>query len=265
MPANNYIRAIERTLRVLESFEGEREVSLTELAARAHLVKSSVFRILFTLERLAYVEKAPSGKYVITQRFGQLTQNGRAQAPSEITALVQPFMQNLLHRYQETVNLGVLDGDKVLYIKVLESPHAFRLAAHAGITSPLHSTALGKCLVCQHPRGEVERMLGKKPLPRFTNRTICDRNLFIRELERVRKRGYGIDDMEDSQGARCLAVPIQDSRGKVIAALSVSAPVSRMNRARAREVLDALLSVSHQISKLLGYSAEQTLLAQAGD
>lgn len=265
MPANNYIRVIERTMRVLEAFEGEREVSLTELATRAQMVKSSVFRILFTLEQLAYIEKTASGKYVITPRFGQLNQTANAQAPAEIASLVQPFMQDLLRRYQETVNLGVLDGDKVLYIRVLESPHAFRLAAHAGIRSPLHSTALGKCLVCQHPRAEVERLLGKKPLQRFTTRTICDRNLFFRELERVRKRGYSVDDMEDSDGARCLGVPVVDARGKIIAALSISAPVSRMNRARAREVMDALLSVSQQISKLLGFTAEPVLLAQAGD
>ncbi|MGH9701477.1 MAG: IclR family transcriptional regulator [Candidatus Acidiferrales bacterium] len=265
MPANNYIRAIERTLRVVESFETDQELSLTELTARAHMVKSSVFRILFTLKRLAYVEKTPSGKYFITQRFGQLTQNGRAQAPAEISSLVQPFMQDLLHRYTETVNFGVLDGDKVLYIKVLESPHAFRMTAQAGITSPLHSTALGKCLICQHSRSEVERLIGKKPLQRFTTRTICDRSLFIREIERVRKRGYAVDDMEDSLGARCLGVPILDSRGKVTAALSISGPGSRINRARAREILDALLTVSQQISKLMGFTSDQNLLGQAGD
>lgn len=115
MPAYNYIRAIERTLRVLESFEADQELPLTELTARARMVKSSVFRILFTLEHLAYVEKTPSGKYFIAQRFGQLTQNSRAQAPAEISSLVQPFMQDLLHHYTETVNFGVLDGDKVLY------------------------------------------------------------------------------------------------------------------------------------------------------
>ena len=265
MPANNHIRAIERTLRVFEPFKTDQEFSLARLTARAHMGKSSAFRILFTLERLAYVEKTPSSKYFITQRFGQLTQNNRAQAPVEISSLGQPFMQDLLHRYTETVNFGVQDGDKVLYIKVLESPHAFRMTVHAGITSPLHSTALGKCLICQHSRGEVERLLGKKPLRRYMNRTICDRSLFIREFERVRKRGYAVDDMEDSLGARCLGVPILDSRGKVTAALSISGPVSRINRVRAREILDALFAVSQQISKLLGLTADQNLLCQAGD
>jgi IclR family transcriptional regulator, KDG regulon repressor len=265
MPTNNYIRVIERTLCVLEAFKGKPEIPLTELATRAHLVKSSVFRILHTLEQLGYVEKTPSGRYSITPRFGQLVENSHSQVPEELSTLVHPYMKELLTQFQETVNLGVLDEDKVLYIRVLESPHVFRLAAHAGIRSPLHSTALGKCLVCQHTRAEVERLLGKKPLPRFTNRTICDRALFFRELERVQKRGYAIDDMEDSPGARCLGAPILNAQGKVIAALSISSPVSRIDRARAREIGEALLSASHQISKLLGYSSTRFLLAEAGD
>lgn len=86
MPANDYIRAIECTLRVLESFEADRKLPLTEQAARAYMVKSSVFRILFTFEHLAYVEKTPSGKYFLAQRFGQLTQNSRTQAPQRVSA-----------------------------------------------------------------------------------------------------------------------------------------------------------------------------------
>jgi IclR family transcriptional regulator, KDG regulon repressor len=250
---------------VLEAFEGEDETSLTELAARAHLVKSSVFRILYTLERHAYVEKTSSGKYAITSRFGQLVKSSPSQVPNEISSLVHPFMQELLRRFQETVNLGVLDGDEVLYIRVLESPHTFRLAAHAGIRSPLHSTALGKCLISRFSRGEIERLLGKKPLQRFTTRTICDRTLLLRELERVRKRGYSIDDMEDSDGARCLGVPILDARSKVIAALSISAPVSRVDRKRVREISEALLTASEQISKVLGYNTGRVMLAAAGD
>lgn len=85
MPANNYFRAIECTPRVLESFEADRKLPLTEQAARAYMVKSSVSRILFTLEPL-HVEKTPSGKYFIAQRFGQLTQNSRARAPQRVSA-----------------------------------------------------------------------------------------------------------------------------------------------------------------------------------
>ncbi|MGH9724928.1 MAG: IclR family transcriptional regulator, partial [Candidatus Acidiferrales bacterium] len=138
MPTNNHIEAIARTLRVLEAFDGKPHVSLNELAGRVPIVKSSIYRILFTLQQSGYVSKTESGKYCITPRFARLA--GVQSNPSnELSSIALPFMAALLRRYQETVNLGVLDGDEVLYIRVLESPHAFRLAAHAGLRSPLHS------------------------------------------------------------------------------------------------------------------------------
>ena len=131
MPANNYISALEKAVRVLEAFQGKREVALGDLAARTHLVKSNVFRILFTLERLGYVEKVNGGRYSLTSRLGRLA--GDQRPPFDLGNLAAPFMARLLQRFQETINLGVLDGGEVLYIHVLECSHPFRLAAHAGM------------------------------------------------------------------------------------------------------------------------------------
>ncbi len=264
MPTNNYIRVIERMTRVLESFEGRTEVPLGELTTRARMVKSSVFRILYTLERLGYVEKSAGGRYSLTSRFKRLAGDARPNPAAELAAVAHPFMQDLVRRFQETVNLGVLDEDEVLYIRVVESPHAFRLAAHAGIRSPLHSTALGKCLLCRASTEELDRMLDWRNLRRFTSRTICDRAGLLREFTRVRKRGYAVDNMEDSDGARCFAVPIQDAQGRVIAALSVSGPASRLDRKRESEIAAGLKSVSRHISKLLGYSSDRVPLAGTG-
>ena len=252
MPANNYISVVEKTLRLLEAFRGERDVPLGELASRTRLVKSSVFRILFTLERLGYVEKAAGGRYSISSRLGRIADGQRPS--SDLSSLAAPFMANLLRRFQETVNLGVLEGDEVLYIRVLESPQAFRLAAHAGMRSPLHSTALGKCLLCRLPRPEIEAVLKKRPLRALTHRTIRDRSTFYRELERVCSRGYAVDNEEDSRGARCVAAPIVDPAGRVRAAISISGPAARVNPGRDRQMAEALMEACGQISRLLGYT-----------
>jgi len=262
MPANNHIAVIERMMRVLENFQGEREVSLATLASRSTMVKSSVYRILFTLERLGYVEKNGDGQYSITGRIARL--GGQTRSPSDLPALAQPFMLELVRRFQETVNLGVLDGDEVLYIRVLESPHTFRLAAHAGIRSPLHSTALGKALLASLPDAELQRLAKRCNFQRFTRNTICEVAPFMRELVRVRRRGYAIDNMEDSDGARCLAAPIFDDDGRGVAAISISGPSSRVHRARDPEVTEALIGACKQISKLLGYSTERAIIARIG-
>lgn len=265
MPTNNHIEAISRTLRVLEAFEGRSHVSLNELAARVPIVKSSIYRILFTLEQSGYVSKSENGKYCITSRFGHLAGDAPTSVVNELPAIALPFMAALLRRYQETVNLGVLDGDEVLYIRVLESPHAFRLAAHAGIRSSLHCTALGKALLCRMSSAEIERILKGKTLRRRTNRTICDRAVLMRELAKVRKCGYSIDSGEDSDGAKCFGAAIVNSEGKAIAAMSISGPVVRMGSIPERSIGGSLVCACRDISTLLGYASAASQRSNAGD
>lgn len=265
MPTNNHIEAIARTLRVLEAFEGKSEVSLNDLAGRVPIVKSSIYRILFTLEQAGYISKSTNGKYTITPRFGHLAGEPHSSFGNELPSIALPFMAALLHRFQETVNLGVLDGGEVLYIRVLESPHAFRLAAHAGIRSPLHSTALGKSLLCHMTPVEIERMLKGKTLRRQTTRTICDRAAFMRELAKVRKEGYSIDKGEDSDGARCFGAAILNSRGRAVAAMSISGPALRLDRIPERSIGTRLARACRDISTLLGYAPSATQLSNTGD
>ena len=265
MPTNNHIEVIARTLSVLEAFEGKPRVSLNELAGRVPIVKSSIYRILFTLEQLGYVSKSEDGKYSITSRFGRLAGEQRSTFHSELPAIALPFMASLLRRFQETVNLGILNGDEVLYIRVLESPHAFRLAAHAGIRSSLHSTALGKALLCHMAPAEIERLLKGKTLRRRTTRTICDRPTFMKELAKGLKRGYAIDSGEDSDGAKCFGAAILSPEGKAVAAMSISGPALRMDRIPEREIGGRLMDACRNISTVLGYTASAGSVAMAGD
>jgi len=250
MPTNNYISVVGKAMRVLEAIRGRSEVPLGEISSSAGLIKSSTFRILFTLEHLGYVEKSVGGRYTLTARLARLTRNDRP-AP-DLGNVAEPFMAELLRRFRETVNLGVLDNGEVLYIRVRETSHALRLTAHAGMRSPVHSTALGKCLLCCLPREEIEAILKKHPLRPVTPRTIRDRPTFYRELERVRSRGLAIDNQEDSSGARCLAAPILTSTGDVRAALSISGPAARMMPRRDREIAEALHEACGEIARLLG-------------
>jgi len=255
MPTNNYISVVNKTMRVLEAIRGKRDVPLGEIASSTGLIKSSTFRILFTLEDLGYVEKSTGGRYSLTARLARLTSDGRPSP--DLGNLAEPFMAELLRRFRETVNLGVLDDGEVLYVRVLESSHAFRLAAHAGMRSPVHSTALGKCLLSCLPRQEIATILKKHPLRPITPRTIRDRTTFYRELEGVRSRGYAVDNQEDSCGARCLAAPILTPAGDVRAAISISAPATRMMPPRDREIAEALLETCGKIARLLGYTTSR--------
>jgi DNA-binding IclR family transcriptional regulator len=257
MPTNNYISVVDKAMRVLEALRGKREVPLGEIASSAGLIKSSTFRILFTFERLGYVEKSAGGRYGLTAHLDRLTGNGRPSP--DLGNLVEPFMAELLGRFQETVNLAVLDDGEVLYIRVQESSHAFRLVAHAGMRFSVHATALGKCLLCRLPRKEVETILKKHPLRATSPRTIRNRRTFYRELAGVRSRGYAIDNHESARGVRCLAAPIYTPDGDVCAAISIAGPAARMIPQRDREIAEALMETCGKIARLVGYTTSSQI------
>jgi DNA-binding IclR family transcriptional regulator len=254
MPTNHYINVIERMMCVLEAFGPRTEVSLKNVTLRTGMVKSSVFRILYTLEKLGYVIKSTDGMYAIAPKFVALI--SPAHPNSDLIEASHACMRGLVDQFKETVNLGVLDGNEVLYIHVIESPHMLRLAAHAGIRSALHTSALGKCLTAYLQPKEAERLL-KLSFRRMTARTIATKERFFDELEETRKRGFAIDNSEESDGICCVGVPIVDAHGRVTAALSISGPDSRLDEGRFTEVADALRSASKGISKILKTRSNQ--------
>jgi IclR family acetate operon transcriptional repressor len=261
MATNNYITVLDKAMRVLEALRGKREVPLGEIASAAGLIKSSTFRILYTFEHLGYVEKSPGGRYGIAASLHRLTGNHRPSP--DLGNLVEPFMVELLGRFQETVNLAVLDAGEVLYIRVRESSHAFRLVAHPGMRYAVHATALGKCLVCQLPRPEIEAILKKHPLRPISPRTICNRRTFYGELAGIRSRGYSVDNQESARGVRCLAAPIYTPTGEVSAAISIAGPATRMVPQRDRDIAATLMETCSKISRLVGYTTVQRHPARA--
>jgi len=246
LPANNYISLIEKTTRVLEVFNGSQQLPLCEIAESTGLVKSSVFRILFTLQKLGYVERTRKARYALTGRLRQISNDPRIW--SLLVDRTKPVVESLVRRFKETVNIGVLDGPEVSYLYVVESPHALRFAALAGMRSFVHSTALGKCLVCRLSRSDIEKIFKRRPLRAMTEKTIRDKATFYRELEEVVARGYAVDNEEDSRGVRCLAAPIVDAAGRVVAAVSISGPAARLPLARDREVSKELIKACNMIS-----------------
>ncbi len=251
MAARNYIEVVEKAARVLDCLENHGSaVLLGPIARQSGLVKSSAFRLLYTLEKLGYVQRVqPGPRYRLGPRLLRLAATALQERDLNRTAL--PFMEALLARFRETVNLGVLDQGQVLYLQVLESPQAFRLAARAGLRSPLHSTAMGKSLLAYLPERDVAALVGAR-LQRFTPRTIT-RLEPRKELARVRERGYAVDNQEDSHGARCVGAPIFDGSNAVVGAMSVSAPATRMGSARAREIAREIRAACRRISGELGW------------
>ena len=249
------IAVLDRALDLLEALAeapAGAPLGVSEVARRAGVTKSAAFRILANLERRGYVAKDPvNARYSLGTQLVYLGE--RSLGAIDLRAAARPALEALQQRFGETVNLGVRDGAEVVYVDMIESSHGLRMAARIGGRDYLHSTALGKAILAFLLPAERDHLLyAPAGLPARTERTITDPARLRAELERVRERGIAEDRDENEVGARCLGAPIFDHRGGVAGAISLSAPDSRLDDARATEVAAAVRAEAASITRRLG-------------
>ena len=252
-PANYQVRALERALDILDAFSLETPaLTLTELAARANLAKSTATRLLAVLEERGWLERsADTDRYRIGVRAFEFGQVYIQTTTLEIEAL--PFLQRLAQECNQTANLGILDRGEVVHIAVVAPPRPIRFDAHAGQREEAHCTGLGKVLLGELSDDELAAVVARHGLTARTQHTITTLDLLREEVAEVRAAGFGLDDEESHLGLRCLALPIRDARGRIVASVSVSGlavEFTEETMARYREVVGAAAA---GISARLGY------------
>jgi IclR family acetate operon transcriptional repressor len=227
----NYIEVMAKIFAVLEYFIAsggkQKAMPFSEIAAALPFARTTTHRILYSLERLSYIEKdSQTGHYQLASKFFELT--GPAVHYRRLQSVAKSVLQNLLLRFGETVNLGVLDDGQVAYIDVLQSQSALRIAAVPGERNPVHSTSLGKVLLAFLPENDAQAILDLHPMIRMTPKTITQKKHFLEHLALVREQGVAFDMEENLSGVICVAAPIFDQSGRAIAGVSVSGPAPRM-------------------------------------
>lgn len=250
----NYIEVMGKIFTVLEYFvqRGSRQksVAFVEVAGAVPFARTTVHRILYSLEKLGYVEKDETkSHYRLADKFFDLT--GPAIHFRRLQSVAKSVMQNLLLRFGETINLGVLDDGHVTYIEVLQSPSALRIAAIPGERNPVHCTSLGKAMLAFLPEAEVEAILEQHPMVRRTPRTITQKKHFLEHLASIRERAVALDMEENLTGVICVAAPIFDQAGRVIAGISLSGPATRMELKLPQvqeEVRNSAITLSRMLS-----------------
>lgn len=247
------IRSVERVVDLLELLAfAESPVSLSHLAEAADLPKSSAFRYLATLESRGYAVRDPKGSGYL---LGPAVPRSADRRLDVLVEVAHPHLELLAKSAGETVNLGILSGSRVSYIDIVESHRQVRLAAKVGDRDRIHSTALGKAIASQLDEEAVRHILRVEGMPVLTKRTIDDPDVYLDALAAVREQGYAVDDRENENDGRCVAVPLPLT--ELEAAVSLSAPASRFS---AEEVPHA----AEELSVLCGAIAEdfQRRLAQ---
>src|SRR5579872_2069239 len=244
------VRVLHKTLDILEVVKSrEAGFRLADLSREVELPKATVYRILATLEGRGYLDRAADGSYRIAKKLFDLQRP--VSVEQILNRVAQPVMERLVASCKETVNLGILDAGEVVVINTVESPQAVRMSSKIGNRRLLHSTALGKVFLAGMTDNDVLRLVKLKGLPRLTPHTIVTKQALVAEIRRIREQGFAIDNQENEIEGRCIGAPIHGPDNRVIAALSISGPVFRMDVARAHALVGKLTEACAAISKAI--------------
>ncbi len=248
------LQSVDRALSILQLLAEESSdgLALTEISRRLGLNQSTCHHLLSTLRVRRFVSQdEESRRYRLGIKAVEVGQAAMQQV--DLVRVALPQMEELMASVQENVNLVVLDNDSVVYVAQVPCDRTVRMFTRIGERAPLHCTGVGKVLLAGLPKEERSDLIDRLELPRFTAATICDGDLLKQELEQVATRGYAMDREEREEDVTCIAAPLRDYSGEVVAGVSISAPSSRLDEAQQQELLPYLLAAADKISRELGY------------
>ncbi len=246
-------RTVLKALDVLEclAFSGQ-PLSAPEVAERCGLTRPTTYRLISTLAARGYVASGQDGRYRLGTKMLSLSK--RLIEHAQLPQLARPDLEALCQEAGESVHLGVLEDNEVLYLDKVESVSAARMYSVVGTRNPLHSTSLGKAILAFLPEVERAMLLGRISFTERTQNTITSREELEQSLADIRDLGYAIDDVENEEGIRCVGAPVLGNAGLPIAAISISGPTIRMTLERAHELSPALLGTARRISEKFGFA-----------
>ncbi len=229
------IQALDRGAMLLRALADDGRATLSELALRLDMPASTAHRILATLQvhRLVDFSAATQEWRIGVEAFRIGSAFSRDDKLLEIGREV---MHALVEQCGETANLAIADDGEVVFLSQVDTPHPIRAFFSAGTRAPMHSSGIGKALLAEMGRREVERILQRRGLSGFTPNTLTSEQALFADLRVTRQRGWSLDDEERHTGMRCIAAPVFNQWGEAVAGLSVSGPTQRLGDA----VLDAV-------------------------
>jgi IclR family acetate operon transcriptional repressor len=253
--AQNTIKSLDRAMAVFEHLSTTSGATLSELAADTDQSAATTYRILVTLEARGLVEFDPGPQlwhvgpraFLIGARYLRRT---------SLVERARPVLRRLMEETGETANLGIARDGHVLFVSQVETHASIRAFFPPGTLSPMHASGIGKALLAQMTPEARARALAAGGLERFTDRTLTDVAAIEADMARTRARGYAIDDEEKTEGMRCIAAPVMDLHGEVVAGISVSGPSSRVSEAETPRLAAAVTGAAATLSAALGAQVE---------
>ncbi|WCB95351.1 HTH-type transcriptional regulator XynR [Baekduia alba] len=223
------VKSADRVLAVLDLLAEAGPLRFAELCAALGLPKSSTHGLVATMSARGYLRRDREGRFALGLRVWEIAQS--ADGIADLRAVLQPLMAALRTRTEETVQAAQLDGVDAVYLNVCESPHPMKLSSRVGSRLPAYASGLGKTLLAGLDPDDARARLAVVERRPLTPRTVVELDTLMEDLDVIRARGFGTDDEEFAIGLRCVAMPIRDADGEVVAAMSVSIPTPRWTKA----------------------------------
>lgn len=247
------VKSVYKAVRIIDLISREKVLKVPEISKKLKYPKSTTYEIIITLLNSGILEKQ---KDTNAYHLGaKLVEYGVcAQENLEIRRIARPFLRELNEKLDETVHLTILDNDEVLYVECFESSKSLRTYSVIGVRAPLYCTAVGKAILAMQSDDEVERIILKSGLKKYTENTITDKNELLDELKKTAERGYSVDNVEHEEGVRCVGAPIFDFRGNVFASISISGPTQRITLEKISEMGEMTKDIALKISRKMGFN-----------
>jgi DNA-binding IclR family transcriptional regulator len=252
-PRRDRVQSIDRALDVLEALAAGGELGVSEVAARTGLVVSTAHRLLASLADRGYVRQAAAhGRYALGFKVLELAGGVQARTAA-LTAVARPHLEAIREATGETTNLVVLERDRVVYADQVPGRHNVRMFTELGSTALAHTTASGKSMLAFQPPEAIDRLYPseREPLERLTPRTHTTVEALRDDFVRIRRRGYALDNEEHEEGVSCVAAPVFGAGGTAFAAISISAPTTRIVHADTGELGQLLFRHAAELSAAL--------------
>jgi IclR family acetate operon transcriptional repressor len=251
-PVAQRVQSLDRALDLIEALAGAEERGVSELASQTGLVPSTAHRLLATLVARGYAAQNPvTGRYLLGYKLLELT-SGLQDRMARLRTAARPHLEAIQEETGETTNLCVLEGRNVVYVDSVSGTRSVRLFTDIGYAIPAHTSGAGKALLAWRDPVDVAALLGAAPLAASTPRTLTTLDALQEDLARIRRRGYSTDNEEHELGVGCVATPILDRTGSVLAAISVSGPTTRILHADTADTAGLLREHAEQVAASLG-------------
>ncbi|UXU89747.1 DNA-binding transcriptional regulator KdgR [Burkholderia sp. S-53] len=249
------VAAVGKVFTILAALGDRREIGISELSQQLGMSKTTVHRFLQTLKTLGYVaQEGETDRYRLTIRLFEL--GSKALESVDLVREADLEMRRIGQLTREAVHLGAFDEDAIIYIHKIDADYGLRMQSRIGRRNPLYSTAIGKVLLAWMSPDEARAVLAGIEFRKSTAKTLSSADAVMSILPHVRQQGYGEDNEEQEDGLMCLAVPVFDRFGRVIAGLSISFPTMRCGADTKAHYIALLMESGRALSERLGHRPE---------